>query len=372
MPTTPPRSQPLGPMAVAAALSGGRGRDRRPRAGGVRRRPRGRIGERPRRGRRRRPGRALVRTRRPGARVREALADAGVLDGRPARPRRLPARARRGGRRGAGRALGRHRCTAAARSTSTGWPTSWRRAPCSWSTSATTGVPCGARPGLGAPAAREPARGRPPAARRAHGDRLLATAAGPPPPPARCAASATATSGGSPTPACPTCSRGRSASTCSAPREPRVADGRAAARGAALGGRRRARARPAGRAAGGRRGRRRSATHPDPCRRRGAAWPGSRPGSGRRPGRASPARVAVERVIVTAVIAWAAALDAAVAGVALHDGGVSWSPVVVGATARAYAAGSAWSLRVPARCGGAGRWRAPSPPSRGSLAQAAA
>ncbi len=66
-----------------------------------------------------------------------------------------------------------------------------------------------------------------------------------------------------------------------------------------------------------------------------AAWPGVERG------------VAVERVMVTAVIAWAAALDAAVVGVALHDGRVSWSPVVVVATAGAYAAGSAWSLRVP-------------------------
>ncbi len=66
-----------------------------------------------------------------------------------------------------------------------------------------------------------------------------------------------------------------------------------------------------------------------------AAWPGVDRG------------VAVERVMVTAVIAWAAALDAAVMGVALHDGDVSWSPVVVVVTAGAYAAGSAWSLRVP-------------------------
>ncbi len=66
-----------------------------------------------------------------------------------------------------------------------------------------------------------------------------------------------------------------------------------------------------------------------------AAWPGV--------ARAS----AVERVLVTAVIAWAAALDAAVAGVAVHDGGVTWSPAVVGVTVAAYAAGSVWSLRVP-------------------------
>jgi hypothetical protein len=66
-----------------------------------------------------------------------------------------------------------------------------------------------------------------------------------------------------------------------------------------------------------------------------AAWPGVDRG------------VAVERVMVTAVVAWAAALDAALMGVALHDGDVSWSPVVVVATAAAYAAGSVWSLRVP-------------------------
>jgi hypothetical protein len=64
-----------------------------------------------------------------------------------------------------------------------------------------------------------------------------------------------------------------------------------------------------------------------------AAWPGMARG------------LAVERVMVTAVIAWAAALDAAVAGVAVHGGGVSWSPGIVGATAAAYAAGSVWSMR---------------------------
>jgi hypothetical protein len=52
-------------------------------------------------------------------------------------------------------------------------------------------------------------------------------------------------------------------------------------------------------------------------------------------------------VLVTAVIAWAAALDAAVAGIAVHRGGVTWSPVVVGVTVAAYTAGSVWSLRVP-------------------------
>ena len=66
-----------------------------------------------------------------------------------------------------------------------------------------------------------------------------------------------------------------------------------------------------------------------------AAWPGI------------ARALAVERVLVTAVIAWAAALDAAVAGVALHDGGVSSSPVIVGATVAAYATGSVWSLRAP-------------------------
>jgi hypothetical protein len=66
-----------------------------------------------------------------------------------------------------------------------------------------------------------------------------------------------------------------------------------------------------------------------------AAWPGI------------ARALAVERVLVTAVIAWAAALDAAVAGVAVHDGGVSFTPVVVGATVAAYATGSVWSLRAP-------------------------
>lgn len=65
------------------------------------------------------------------------------------------------------------------------------------------------------------------------------------------------------------------------------------------------------------------------------AWPAA--------GRAA----AVERVLVTAVIAWAAALDAAVAGMALRGGEVSRSPIVIAATAAAYAAGSAWSLHVP-------------------------
>jgi hypothetical protein len=52
-------------------------------------------------------------------------------------------------------------------------------------------------------------------------------------------------------------------------------------------------------------------------------------------------------VLVTATIAWAAALDAAVAGVALHGDGVSWSPAIVAATGVAYATGSVWSLRAP-------------------------
>jgi hypothetical protein len=72
-----------------------------------------------------------------------------------------------------------------------------------------------------------------------------------------------------------------------------------------------------------------------------AAWlgPAAWPGVDRGP--------AVERVLVTATIAWAAALDAAVAGVAVRGGGVSWSPVIVTATVAAYATGSVWSLRAP-------------------------
>jgi hypothetical protein len=65
-----------------------------------------------------------------------------------------------------------------------------------------------------------------------------------------------------------------------------------------------------------------------------AAWPGV------------ARALAVERVLVTAVIAWAAALDAAVAGVGIHDG-VTWSPAVIGVTIATYTAGSVWSLRVP-------------------------
>ncbi len=72
-----------------------------------------------------------------------------------------------------------------------------------------------------------------------------------------------------------------------------------------------------------------------------AAWvgPAALPGTGRAD--------AVERVIVTAVIAWAAALDAAVAGAAVRGGSTSLAPSAVGVTALAYACGSAWSLRSP-------------------------
>jgi hypothetical protein len=66
-----------------------------------------------------------------------------------------------------------------------------------------------------------------------------------------------------------------------------------------------------------------------------AAWPGV------------ARAVAVERVLVTATIAWAAALDAAVAGVAVHGGGVSWSPAIIATTVAAYATGSVWSMRAP-------------------------
>jgi hypothetical protein len=71
-----------------------------------------------------------------------------------------------------------------------------------------------------------------------------------------------------------------------------------------------------------------------------AAWlgPAAWPGTARAP--------AVERVLVTATIAWAAALDAVVAGMAVHGGGVSLSPAVVMLTALAYALGSAWSIRI--------------------------
>jgi hypothetical protein len=56
---------------------------------------------------------------------------------------------------------------------------------------------------------------------------------------------------------------------------------------------------------------------------------------------------AVERVLVTALIAWAAALDAAVAGFALRSDAVWGSPGSAAVTAAAYAAGSAWSVRTP-------------------------
>jgi hypothetical protein len=73
-----------------------------------------------------------------------------------------------------------------------------------------------------------------------------------------------------------------------------------------------------------------------------AAWlgPAAWPGTGRAP--------AVERTLVTATIAWAAALDAAIAGMALRGGEVSRSPAVIAVTALAYAVGSVWSLRVAA------------------------
>jgi hypothetical protein len=72
-----------------------------------------------------------------------------------------------------------------------------------------------------------------------------------------------------------------------------------------------------------------------------AAWigPAALPGMGR--------AGAVERVIVTAVVAWAAALDAAVAGAAFRGGSATLDPVTAGATALAYACGSAWSLHSP-------------------------
>jgi hypothetical protein len=45
------------------------------------------------------------------------------------------------------------------------------------------------------------------------------------------------------------------------------------------------------------------------------------------------------------VTAWAAALDAAVAGAAVRGGSAAVHPVPVTATALAYAVGSLWSLR---------------------------
>ena len=72
-----------------------------------------------------------------------------------------------------------------------------------------------------------------------------------------------------------------------------------------------------------------------------AAWVGpvALPGMGR--------AGAVERVIVTAVVAWAAAFDAAVAGAALRGGSTAYAPAAVAATVVAYAGGSIWSLRAP-------------------------
>jgi hypothetical protein len=73
-----------------------------------------------------------------------------------------------------------------------------------------------------------------------------------------------------------------------------------------------------------------------------AAWlgPAALPGTGR--------AGAVELVIVTAVTAWAAALDAAVAGATVRGGSAAFGPGVVAATALAYVSGSVWSLRSPA------------------------
>lgn len=72
-----------------------------------------------------------------------------------------------------------------------------------------------------------------------------------------------------------------------------------------------------------------------------AAWlgPAAIPGTGR--------AGAVELVIVTAVTAWVAALDAAVAGAAVRGGPATFDPAAVTATALAYAGGSVWSLRSP-------------------------
>jgi hypothetical protein len=72
-----------------------------------------------------------------------------------------------------------------------------------------------------------------------------------------------------------------------------------------------------------------------------AAWLGPRAWPG------TPAAPAVERVMVTAMIAWAAALDAAVAGVAVRGGSVAVPGLGIAATAAAYVAGSAWSVRTP-------------------------
>ncbi len=72
-----------------------------------------------------------------------------------------------------------------------------------------------------------------------------------------------------------------------------------------------------------------------------AAWlgPAALPGTGR--------AGAVELVIVTAVTAWAAALDAAVAGAAVRGGSAAFGPAVVATTALAYVGGSVWSLQSP-------------------------
>lgn len=65
-----------------------------------------------------------------------------------------------------------------------------------------------------------------------------------------------------------------------------------------------------------------------------AAWPGT----GRAP--------AVERVLVTATVAWALALDAAVAAMAVRGGDIDRSPAVIAVTGVAYAVGCVWSLRA--------------------------
>ena len=72
-----------------------------------------------------------------------------------------------------------------------------------------------------------------------------------------------------------------------------------------------------------------------------AAWvgPAALPGTGR--------AGAVERVIVTAVVAWAAAFDAAVAGAAVGGGSTAYPPAAVAATVLTYVCGSVWSLRTP-------------------------
>ena len=67
----------------------------------------------------------------------------------------------------------------------------------------------------------------------------------------------------------------------------------------------------------------------------------------RQPGEPREGAGAVELVIVTAVTAWAAALDAAVAGAAVRGGSAAFGPAVVATTALAYVGGSVWSLHSP-------------------------